>query len=93
MHSDSATHPPTLIPRLPPAGRRASELLSPSSPSSPAGLIAHQLASAGRPVPTGQLNAQLLEPWADMVAAFLRCLVAQNNGERALACKWVKPLP
>ncbi|GIL81754.1 hypothetical protein Vretimale_1374 [Volvox reticuliferus] len=65
-------------------GQRAAELLSTTSS---AGLIAHQLASAGRPVPTGQLSAQLPEPWPDMVAAFLRCLVAQHNGERAVACK------
>ncbi|GFR49845.1 hypothetical protein Agub_g11742 [Astrephomene gubernaculifera] len=64
-------------------GRRAAELLSLSSP---AGLIAHQLAAQGRPVPSGPLSA-LPDPWADIAGALLRCLVAQNNGERALACK------
>ncbi|EFJ42771.1 hypothetical protein VOLCADRAFT_97169 [Volvox carteri f. nagariensis] len=45
------------------------------------------LASSGRAVPTGQLSSQLPEPWGDMVAAFMRCQVAQNNGERAVACR------
>ncbi|KAG2449210.1 hypothetical protein HYH02_005957 [Chlamydomonas schloesseri] len=65
-------------------GRQAAGLLSLNSN---AGLVARSLAASGRPVPSGGPLAALPEGWPPLVAAYLRCMVAQNNGERAAACK------
>lgn len=49
--------------------------------------IAHQLAMAHKQVPSGQVSASLPDPWGDMAAAYLRSLLAAQQGERAEACK------
>lgn len=38
-------------------------------------------------VPSGQVSASLPDPWGDMAAAYLRSLLAAQQGERAEACK------
>lgn len=68
----------------PTPGRQAAGLLSLSSN---AGLVARNLAASGRPVPSSGPLAALPEGWPPLVSAYLRCMVAQNNGERATACK------